>query len=77
MVVQDWADSGGVVATGIRPASACTCADTRTPCEWYASSPIVFVGYVLSSDTNDGWSHMQVRVVRALKGITEGTTTDV
>jgi hypothetical protein len=66
-----------VVAGGIRPASACSCADTQTPCERYASTPIVFVGDVLSSEQTDGWYHMRVRVVRALKGTTEGTTTDV
>jgi hypothetical protein len=66
-----------VAAAGIRPASACACVTTQTPCEGYASSPIVFVGDVLSSETIDGWYHMQVRVVRALKGITEATTADV
>lgn len=66
-----------VVAAGIRPASACSCSDSRTPCERYAASPVVFVGDVLSSEVIDGWYRMQVRVVRALKGITEGTTTDV
>jgi hypothetical protein len=66
-----------VGAGGIRPASACTCYDSQTPCERYASSPIVFVGDVLSSETVDGWYRMRVRVVRALKGIAEATTTDV
>ena len=66
-----------VVAGGIRPASACSCSDSRNPCERYASTPIVFVGDVLSSEETGSWYHMQVRVVRALKGITEGTTTDV
>ena len=39
-----------VVAGGIRPASACSCSYSQTPCETYASTSIVFVGDVLSSE---------------------------
>ena len=49
-----------VVAGGIRPASACSCSDSRNPCERYASTPIVFVGDVLSSEETGSWYHMQV-----------------
>lgn len=63
----------GVVAAGIRPAAACSCAGSPTPCQAYASSPIVFVGDVQSVETTGGYFHMRLRVVRALKGIATPT----
>ena len=62
-----------VIGAGIRPATACSCAGSPTPCQAYASSPIVFVGDVLSSERTGKDFHMRLRVVRALKGITAET----
>ncbi len=63
----------GLLATGVRPASACSCVSTPTPCQAFATSPIVFIGDVLSVEETDGNFHMRLRVVRALKGIKEAT----
>ena len=68
-----------VVAAGFlaaRPAAACSCSVARTPCEAFASSPIVFVGEVLSVEKTGGDFHMRLKVVRALKGI-NATTADL
>lgn len=62
-----------VVATGVRPASACSCAGGPTPCQAFASSPIVFVGEVLSVERTGNDFHMRLQVVRPLKGITSAT----
>ena len=61
------------MAAGPRPAAACSCAGSLSPCQAFASSPIVFVGEVLSVERIGGDFHMRLRVVRALKGITEAT----
>jgi len=65
--------TAGSLAAGARPAAACSCAATPSPCQAFASSPIVFVGDVLSVERTGGDFHMRLRVVRALKGITEAT----
>jgi hypothetical protein len=41
--------AAGFLAAGPRPAAACSCSSIPTPCQAFASSPIVFVGDVLSS----------------------------
>ena len=64
------------LAASPRPAAACSCAGRLTPCEAYASSPIVFVGEVLSVERTGGDFHMRLRVLRALKGI-KATTADL
>jgi hypothetical protein len=63
----------GVVAAGIRPAAACSCVGTQSPCQAFATSEIVFVGDVLSVEETGRAFHMRLRVGRALKGITEAT----
>ena len=68
--------AAGFLAAGPRPAAACSCVHGPTPCEAFASSPIVFVGEVLSVEETGGNFHMRLRVVRALKGI-KGTTADL
>ena len=55
-----------------RPAAA----PQPSPCQAFASSPIVFVGEVLSVEETGGDFHMRLRVVRALKGIA-ATTADL
>jgi len=62
-----------VLAAGIRPAAACSCVRTETPCEAYTSSPVVFVGDVVSVEETGGQFHMRLRVVRAYKGMTDAT----
>lgn len=59
-----------------RPAAACSCAGRLTPCQAFASSPIVFVGQVESVEKTGNDFHMRLRVVRALKGI-DVTTADL
>ena len=66
----------GFLAAGPRPAEACSCGGRPTPCQAFASSPIVFVGEVLSVEETGGDFHMRLRVVRALKGI-KATTADL
>ena len=68
--------AAGFLAAGPRPAAACSCVHGPTPCEAFASSPIVFVGEVLSVEETGGDFHMRLRVVRALKGI-KATTADL
>jgi hypothetical protein len=65
--------AAGLLAAGVRPAAACSCAGSESPCQAFASSPIVFVGDVLSAETAGREFHMRLRVVRALKGITQAT----
>ena len=65
--------TAGFLAAGPQPAAACTCGGSLTPCEAFASSPIVFVGEVLSVEEVGGDFHMRLRVARALKGITAAT----
>ena len=59
----------GFLAAGARPAAACSCAGSLSPCQAFATSPIVFVGEVVSVEQIGGDFHMRLRVVRALKGI--------
>jgi carboxypeptidase family protein len=59
-----------------RPAAACSCVSAPTPCQAFASSPIVFVGEVVSVEETSRDIHMRLRVLRALKGIT-ATTADL
>ena len=68
--------AAGFLAAGPRPAAACSCSGGLTPCQAFASSPIVFVGEVLSVEETGGDFRMRLRVVRALKGI-EATTADL
>lgn len=68
--------AAGFLAAGPRPAAACSCSGAPTPCQAFASSPIVFVGEVLSVEETGGDFRMRLRVVRALKGI-EATTADL
>ena len=68
--------AAGFLATGPRPAAACSCADSPTPCQAFDTSPIVFVGDVLSAEEAGNDFHMRLRVVRPLKGITD-TIADV
>lgn len=65
-----------ILAAGIRGAEACSCAGSETPCQAFASSPIVFIGDVLSTEETGGQFHMRMRIVRAVKGIT-GTSADL
>ncbi len=65
--------AAGFLAAGARPAAACSCAGFQSPCQAFASSPIVFVGEVLSAERTGDDFHMRLRVVRALKGIREET----
>ena len=65
--------AAGFLAANPRPAAACSCAGSLTPCQAFASSPIVFVGEVLSVEKTGSDFHMRLRVVRALKGITAAT----
>ena len=65
--------AAGFLVAGLRPAAACSCIARPSPCEAFAGSPIVFVGDVLSVEEAGGAFHMRLRVVRALKGITEAT----
>lgn len=61
--------AAGFLSVGARPAAACSCAGSLSPCEAFARSSIVFVGEVVSvKETGDAF-HMRLRVVRALKGI--------
>jgi len=66
----------GFLAADPRPAAACSCISGLTPCHAFASSPIVFVGDVLSVEETGGEFHMRLRVIRALKGI-DATTADL
>lgn len=59
----------GCLVTSVRPASACSCANSPSPCQAFAASPVVFVGDVLSVEQTGSDFHMRLRVVRALKGI--------
>jgi hypothetical protein len=63
----------GSLAASARPASGCSCVSTPSPCQAFATSPIVFIGDVLSVEETGRDFHMRLRVVRALKGITEET----
>ena len=65
--------AAGFLAADARPATACSCAGFQSPCQAFASSPIVFVGEVLSAERTGDDFHMRLRVVRALKGIREET----
>ena len=65
--------AAGFLAAGARPAAACSCAGVQSPCQAFASSPIVFVGEVLSAERTGDDFHMRLHVVRALKGITAAT----
>src|SRR6187431_1115143 len=66
----------GFLAAGARPAAACSCAGSLSPCQAFARSSIVFVGDVVSVEQVGGDFHMRMRVVRALKGI-EAATADL
>ena len=68
--------AAGFLAAEPRPASACSCIGGLTPCRAFASSPVVFIGEVLSVEETGGEFHMRLRVSRALKGI-EATTADL
>ena len=68
--------AAGFLAVGARSASACTCADSLSPCRAFARSSIVFVGEVASAERVGDDFHMRLRVVRALKGI-EAATADL
>ena len=61
--------AGGFLAGSARAPAACSCLSRLTPCQAFASSPIVFVGEVLSAEQTGGDFHMRLRVIRALKGI--------
>jgi hypothetical protein len=65
--------AAGFLAVGVRPATACSCGGTLSPCQAFASSPIVFVGEVVSVEKVGADFHMRLRVLRALKGISTGT----
>jgi Carboxypeptidase regulatory-like domain len=65
--------AAGFLAADARPAEACSCAGRLSPCQAFASSPIVFVGEVLSVERTGGDFHMRLHVVRALKGIKEAS----
>ena len=69
--------AAGFLVAGVRPAAACSCIAHPSPCEAFTGSPIVFVGDVLSVEEAGRDVHMRLRVVRAVKGITEATTADV
>ena len=56
--------AAGFLAASPRPAAACSCSGGLTPCQAFASSPIVFVGEVLSVEKAGGDFHMRLRVVR-------------
>ena len=68
--------AAGFLAAGARPAAACSCAGSQSPCQAFATSSIVFVGEVLSVERAGDDFHMRLRVVRALKGI-EAATADL
>ena len=68
--------AAGFLAASPRPAAACSCIGIPTPCQAFGTSPIVFVGEVLSVEETGGDFHMRLRVIRALKGIT-ATTADL
>jgi hypothetical protein len=59
----------GFLALGARPAAACTCVTTLSPCQAFARSSIVFVGDVVSVEEVGDAFHMRLRVVRGLKGM--------
>src|SRR5262245_1327477 len=65
--------AAGFLAAGARPAAACSCAGSLSPCQAFATSSIVFVGEVVSVERVGDDFHMRLRVVRALKGIETGT----
>ena len=65
--------AAGFLAADPRPASACSCGGGPTPCQAFASSPIVFVGEVVSVEKIGGDFRMRLRVIRALKGIKAAT----
>jgi hypothetical protein len=68
--------AAGFLAASARPAAACSCVDTLSPCQAFARSSIVFVGEVVSVETVGGDFNMRLKVVRALKGI-EAATADL
>jgi hypothetical protein len=65
--------AAGILAGGARPAAACSCAGSLSPCQAFATSSIVFVGDVVSVEKVGDDFHMRLRVVRALKGIEDAT----
>src|SRR5262245_30509745 len=66
----------GFLFVGARPASACSCVDSPSPCQAFARSSIVFVGEVISVERIGNDFRMRLRVDRALKGI-ESPTADL
>jgi hypothetical protein len=68
--------AAGFLAVDPRPAAACSCIGGLTPCQAFATSPIVFVGEVLSVEQTGGDFQMRLRVIRSLKGIA-ATTADL
>ena len=64
------------LAAGARPAAACSCAGSLSPCQAFATSSVVFVGEVVSVERVGSDFHMRLRVIRAIKGI-EAETADL
>jgi hypothetical protein len=68
--------AAGFLALGAFPATACSCLLSRSPCEAFAKSSIVFVGDLVSVQRAGDRFHMRLRVVRGVKGI-EAATADL
>ncbi|MEO6236021.1 MAG: hypothetical protein ABIQ52_03425 [Vicinamibacterales bacterium] len=63
----------GFLLVGARPAAACSCVGSLSPCQAFDTSSIVFVGEVVSVEKAGDDFHMRLRVLRAVKGIAAAT----